>query len=370
MGFDWDQEEWQFVSKAFNVPAGKNYDTLNIYLCYYQDVGNVFFDNIQVLQASHNNYQYDEKGNVKEASPSAQQQSNMEFNDDNLLTSQTDAMGNKTQYEYQQNTRNLQNTISPEGVVNDYVYDSFGNLIRSQAGHQLITHYTFDDTYKNMNNSNAATGHGTSFAAGKYGKALSFNGASYLEFPMIKTPESFTLSMWVKPSKTDSGQGFLGKSEKNGDDLLLLGYYSNSLHAKVGSTTLNAGTRSTNWQHLVMTVSKINSTTTEIQLYQDSKLVGTRRCTGLVGDGYNGKNIILGADWDNVNGTATLTDYFTGLIDDVAFFEGILTPQEIAKVAKGVDKNAFTNVMSAKSTYTDDGRFVTSSSDDNGLKTS
>ena len=187
---------------------------------------------------------------------------------------------------------------------------------------------------------------------------------------MIKTPESFTLSMWVKPSKTDSGQGFLGKSEKNGDDLLLLGYYSNSLHAKVGSTTLNAGTRSTNWQHLVMTVSKINSTTTEIQLYQDSKLVGTRRCTGLVGDGYNGKNIILGADWDNVNGAATLPDYFTGLIDDVAFFEGILTPQEIAKVAKGVDKNAFTNVMSAKSTYTDDGRFVTSSSDDIGLKTS
>ncbi|MCA2224220.1 LamG-like jellyroll fold domain-containing protein [Nonomuraea aurantiaca] len=175
------------------------------------------------------------------------------------------------------------------------------------------------------NNTGAATD--TTWANGKHGKALSFNGTSSWvtvnHSPSLKMTNALTLSAWVKPSAVDGYRTVMGKDNATIDEL---GY---GLYASNGSTPMGLlatddafssvpGSGSLpvdTWSHLAVTYDGATA-----WLYLNGARVGQGLATGdLFDDG--------GAF--HIGGNSIYGEYFKGVIDEVRVYNRAQTAAQI-----------------------------------------
>ncbi|WP_204048213.1 LamG-like jellyroll fold domain-containing protein [Microbispora siamensis] len=177
---------------------------------------------------------------------------------------------------------------------------------------------------------NAGTTSGTTWAAGKFGQALSFNGSSSMvtvpDSPSLRLTNKMTIEAWVKPSIATSWRSVLMKETSSSTSY---GIYSNttvgrtfvgptsylqiggSVTSVSGPSALPTGT----WSHIASTYDG-----SVIKTYLNGSVVAQSNVSGTLatstGPLHMGGNGIWG-------------EYYGGLIDEVRIYNGVLTQGQI-----------------------------------------
>jgi hypothetical protein len=166
---------------------------------------------------------------------------------------------------------------------------------------------------------------GTWTTAGRFGKALSFNGTSSLvtiaDVAALRLTTAMTLEAWVRPTSSASWRCALLKESSGG---LAYGLYASdtssrpSAYVRVGSDvdatgpsaiTLNA------WTHLAATYDGA-----ALRLYVNGTQVTSRTLTG---------SIASSTQPLRIGGNQVWGEYFAGLIDEVRVYNRALSAAEI-----------------------------------------
>nr|WP_082535520.1 LamG-like jellyroll fold domain-containing protein [Nonomuraea pusilla] len=166
----------------------------------------------------------------------------------------------------------------------------------------------------------------TTWANGKHGKALSFNGASsWVTVPhaqSLRLANTLTLSAWVRPAAVDAWHTVLMKENASGPAYGLyasyggvpLGWLSNATTFKsvVGDDPLPIN----EWSHLAVTYNG-----TIITLYLNGTQIDQTPMTGNLAD--DGGVLRLGGN------NIWLDEFYSGLIDEVRIYNRVQTAAEI-----------------------------------------
>jgi hypothetical protein len=166
---------------------------------------------------------------------------------------------------------------------------------------------------------------GTWSTAGRFGKALSFNGTSSLvtvnDVAALRLTTAMTLEAWVRPTTSASWRCALLKETSGG---LAYGLYASdgsgrpSGYVRVGSeidaTAPSAITLNT-WTHLAATYDG-----TTLRLFVNGTQVATRALTG---------SIASSTQPLRIGGNQVWGEYFSGLIDEVRVYNRALSAAEI-----------------------------------------
>jgi hypothetical protein len=224
----------------------------------------------------------------------------------------------------------------------DYAAQKFRPLSQTKFINDanLLAYWSMDGNSNDSKGSFNGTDTNVSYVAGKFGSASSYNGtSSKIQLPnsMITTTGSF--SVWIKTSNSD--QGILGMQD------VAPGNTSNWWVSILGVTTAGkiratwgwqnteltiTSTRSVNdnlWHHLVITSNLLNT-----YLYIDGTLEGAFGAS--VANAYN-TYLNLGVCMGSTNwGYSSQTwKYFNGLIEDAAFFNRMLSREEVSELYQG-----------------------------------
>ncbi|MEV4289325.1 LamG-like jellyroll fold domain-containing protein [Nonomuraea bangladeshensis] len=174
------------------------------------------------------------------------------------------------------------------------------------------------------NNTGAATD--TTWANGKHGKALSFNGtSSWVTVPhaqSLRLANALTLSAWVRPATVDAWRTVLMKETASGPSYGLyasydgapLGWLQNATTFKtvVGDDPLPVN----QWSHLAVTYNG-----TMVTLYLNGTQIDQTPMTGNLAD--DGGVLRLGGN------NLWLDEFYSGLIDEVRIYNRVQTAAEI-----------------------------------------
>ncbi len=216
---------------------------------------------------------------------------------------------------------------------------------------ELVFYYPFDDTLEDASENNyPLTPHGYSFKEGKFGKALALNGnAQYVDLNVNGLVDSkntqYTICAWVYDEETAVPTGgtpqdgvyfrdqvIMAQKDNAGTGRITLFtrleqpvgggdlnyYYVNFLGNKHNRSTAGAFKRG-EWQHVAVVCNPADQTVTfYVNGERDSTVPANvfEACTG----GFR------------IGGHKANKDYWHGMIDELYFFRGILTPEEICKV--------------------------------------
>ncbi|MGW5686029.1 LamG-like jellyroll fold domain-containing protein [Nonomuraea sp. NPDC003754] len=175
-----------------------------------------------------------------------------------------------------------------------------------------------------QHNTGAATD--TTWASGKHGKALSFNGtSSWVTVPhaqSLRLTNTLTFSAWVQPATVAGYRTVLSKENTNGHSYGLyasyggepLGWLENATTSKsvVGDDPLPLN----QWSHLAVTYNG-----TIVTLYLNGTQIDQTPMTGNLAD--NGGALRLGGN------SIWLDEFYSGLIDDVRIYNRVQTASEI-----------------------------------------
>ncbi|MBM4034743.1 MAG: PEP-CTERM sorting domain-containing protein, partial [Planctomycetes bacterium] len=168
----------------------------------------------------------------------------------------------------------------------------------------------------------------TTWVAGKYGSALSFNGSSSsvgTGVPLLNNMAQFTMAGWVRANAVGGRIGLYGQN-----DLIEAGIDN---QMAVWTNTVGfigapypEGAPWANWHHVVYTGGPGG-----LQIYIDGVLRGSGG--GAQGASTSGFNFNIGGNgiWDGPG-----TNWFNGLIDDVAVWNRVLTAAEIQTLYGGL----------------------------------
>ena len=144
--------EWQKVSGL--ATASGDYDTVDIWLLYYNNCNNVWFDNAQLVRDTFGTcYTYDEDGNVvSTVDLQGKEDYTFQYNGNNKLIQETNVQGGKIFYGYYYDNPSELNLVSSGGVSSIYDYDSHGNVTNSTVfGNKLVpgnSYYLMNVYYK------------------------------------------------------------------------------------------------------------------------------------------------------------------------------------------------------------------------------
>ena len=123
---------WQYIMGAFtlrdkaNPTEEKTPSSVKIHLINYRQSNMSWFDDIQLVRDEAPSYTYDSKGNLITVQANAEQNSAMEYSN-NDLTKYVDAKGYQYSYAYDSN-HNMTQATSQNGTTKYcYQYDSYGN---------------------------------------------------------------------------------------------------------------------------------------------------------------------------------------------------------------------------------------------------
>lgn len=124
---DPSSSEWQYVSRNFVVD--KDYQSIQIYLCFYKNANEIYFDDVCLQKdVSGNSYTYDGKGNVINSKDKAKQNSTFQYSGNSELLSVTNPLNGKFTYEYDYKNRDqLVKATNTIGMDYFLTYDEFGN---------------------------------------------------------------------------------------------------------------------------------------------------------------------------------------------------------------------------------------------------
>jgi hypothetical protein len=168
-------------------------------------------------------------------------------------------------------------------------------------------------------------------------QSLEFNGvnSSYADLTSFALKDSATITVVVKGFDFSSNQAILSKANAGGTNQFLLCLNQGKLDLGIGSEVHTFGDLGMGFHHLALVMRKA-STSLEITLYKDGNLLGTHSYSATDWMGLPWK---LGAQAD---GSSAHKSYFTGLIDEVAFFSELLSLPDIQTYA-----NIGTNVTNS-----------------------
>ena len=165
---------------------------------------------------------------------------------------------------------------------------------------------------------------------GLIGKALTFNGTSDgVEVYDADLPDSFTISFWVNPDRTDDGQIFLAKMGPTGDMLLAIGY-QDGYAAQLREYYTTGGTKTTGWQHLAVVVEEAAGSS-QVTFYRNGEAIWTETWPVVAGD-LSGKPWTLAhAGYDFAR-----TGFTKGQFSDVRVYGVALTAEQVQDVLNEV----------------------------------
>ena len=208
---------------------------------------------------------------------------------------------------------------------------SFTLAVNTTLGRGLVAAYAFDETsgtkvHDLSGNGNEGVISGADWTAdGRFGSALSFDGASSL----VQVPSSaslnlgsaMTLEAWVNPAAAQSGWRTIVQREVDG---YFLHAGSNGALRPAGGGTFNGKMKFTAassaitvgaWTHLALTYDGAN-----LRLYVNGALASTTARTGALETSNNPLRI---------GGNVPYGEYFQGLIDEVRVYNRALATAEI-----------------------------------------
>ncbi|MEV7968783.1 LamG-like jellyroll fold domain-containing protein [Sphaerisporangium sp. NPDC088356] len=262
-----------------------------------------------------------------------------------LLKTKTDPKGNQRIYAYTA-AGDLAQVTEPTGLVTEHTYDAIGRktsssqIFAGQAGEEpppagangLVAAYGFDAgtgtaIADDSGHSQAGVATGTSWSAsGKYGKALSFDGASSLvtvpDSPSLRLSQGMTLMAWVKPAALDNWRQVLMKEFTGG---MSYGLYASDGSQPNGWAVNTDGTEGNvypprglplnTWSHIAVTYDGA-----KLQFYVDGTMTAERDFSGS-----------LRADGGplRIGGNSVWGEHFSGLIDEVRVYNRALPETEI-----------------------------------------
>ncbi|WP_347720315.1 LamG-like jellyroll fold domain-containing protein [Candidatus Nanohalovita haloferacivicina] len=175
---------------------------------------------------------------------------------------------------------------------------------------------------------------GTQRVTGRRGRALDFDGSTsdkvVLSGDSLDGLESFSISLWIKTSKSGT-QGIVSGANSNTDNALVFYLYDdNRLRTYLNNNQNTYATPSLedgSWHHLGWVR---NSSENQEYLYVDGDLMDVRTPGSSNPLNISTDGLMLGQEQDSVGGGLTSGQAFDGKIDEVKFFNGTLTSSEIS----------------------------------------
>jgi len=194
--------------------------------------------------------------------------------------------------------------------------------------------------------SNNGSVYNVGYDLGKIGSAGSFTGSQSYIFSLYTTanPQTYSLSTWFKTSSASGGPIIALTPTQSGTESsydrmiyvttsgqVVFGNYSGAAQVVTSQSGLNNGS----WHHALGTF----TTASGIRLYVDGVLVGSNvnsRAQSMTGYWRVGRSKT--AVWPG----SIVTQYFTGLIDDVRVYNRVLTPYQVMSIynnGSGTEEN-------------------------------
>jgi chitodextrinase len=221
----------------------------------------------------------------------------------------TDAAANLSVYSNVANATTQAGGTTPGGLVAAYSFDEGAGTSASDAS----------------GNGHAGTITGATWSAGKFGNALSFNGAnsmvSIADANDLDLGTAMTLSAWVNPAVLSDWRTVILKERPNGLSYALYAHdtarpavYINTGGADIaadGSQSLPGNT----WSHIAATYDGAM-----LRLYVNGSQVGSQSVTG---------NMVASASSLRIGGNTVWNEFFSGLIDEVRIYNRVLSAAEI-----------------------------------------
>ncbi|MFI7638897.1 LamG-like jellyroll fold domain-containing protein [Nonomuraea sp. NPDC049400] len=175
---------------------------------------------------------------------------------------------------------------------------------------------------------NAGTGSSTTWANGKYGKALSFNGSSswitVQDAASLRLTTGMTLSAWVNPATVANWSSVVAKELSAGGVSYTM-YAANGSSAPSGWVQTDPASHSTvtgisplpvnTWSHLALTYDSA-----ALRLFVNGQQIAQ---TALSGNLYNDGSPL------RIGGNKIWGEYFSGLIDEVRVYNRAQTTDQI-----------------------------------------
>jgi len=198
------------------------------------------------------------------------------------------------------------------------------------VGYWKMDENTGTTAYDRSGNGNNGTVTGATWAAGKYGSSLNFNGTSdyvtIVSEPFTASDANYTISLWAKWDTIPTSSNMRYISWGNSGGRYFYGYNYSSQKIDVGHggsvtiTPTDASYKPTAgiWEQWAVT----NSGTTT-KFYRNGVLVDTvtHASTGAIS---TGSPVRIGRQYD------TNTEYFDGQIDEVKIYNYTRTPAQVA----------------------------------------
>jgi hypothetical protein len=205
--------------------------------------------------------------------------------------------------------------------------------VSNAARSHLVAAYSFNEgTGTTIADSSGGGGTGTisqaTWAAGKFGTALSFDGvddyASVPDSPGLDLTSTMTLEAWVRPTASSGWRTVLLKEA--GTDLSYSLYSASGVNrpsAWVGQGTSQGGTALalSTWSHLAMTFDG-----TRLKVYVNGVLAK---------DTAYSQAAVASSGPLKIGGNAIWGEFFKGLIDEVRVYDTVRTPAEITADMNG-----------------------------------
>ena len=200
--------------------------------------------------------------------------------------------------------------------------------VSADINDNLIAHWQFeDDLLDSGPNAHHAVAVGDPvFADSQYDRCIELDGDDCLDTNDFQVGNTFTLAFWVNPQTTNGGQFFVSKHDSSGGNLFLIGFWGGGYHLRIRQQEYTHGTKTTGWQHIAVVVEETSSGTQSlVTVYKDGQEINpTLALNDVMGD-ITGKPWTIGQEWDG----QMRSDFLTGQIDDIRFYNTALTKQQI-----------------------------------------
>ncbi len=394
--FNLGVNDWQYTALTLQTDGEKQLYGVELTLCYNYQRGNCYFDNISVFDNTVTNYEYDANGNLKRTVSGNNETLNT-YEGENLVSSVSKKNGevkNTSVTEYHEayldndiyvtnvlptHKVNVEANVDENGKVvsiskvnsaSQTVYDYQGRVLYTQTGTELLAYYPFIDGSLNdevekgpratlINGVITQDDNSTDYAV------QIRNSDDKLSIPHFDIPDYFTLCFEVdlddKPDPIDFVfYTFLSKYDSNGKKIFSIENCEiPNLAFKTGTETIyTENFIASDKTKIAVTFEEYSDELTIIQLF----INGAQVAHSTVADSFDFSN---GGDW-------IFGENIEGVIDNIAFFRGILSKKEIYLWNNDTTLfySDFTDTAEwTEYTYSEDGRFVVKEERNNGSVT-